>query len=50
MHRDHSLRVYYRGSSYAIQDSPSEIQVYLVKQMSKIIAKDKDAKKNFAAN
>ena len=33
-----------------IEDSPEEIQVYLIKQIAKIIAKDKEAKKNFAAN
>lgn len=33
-----------------IEDSPSEIQVYLIKQIAKIVAKDKEAKKNFAAN
>ena len=33
-----------------IQDSPEEIQVYLIKQIAKIVAKDKEAKKNFAAN
>lgn len=33
-----------------IQDSPAQIQSYLIKQITKIIVKDKDAKKNFAAN
>ena len=33
-----------------IEDSPAEIQVYLIKQITKIVVKDKDCKKNFAAN
>ena len=33
-----------------IEDSPEEIQVYLIKQIAKIVAKEKQAKKNFAAN